>query len=449
MQVQKNILERAGVPQEKIQQLEIAWGAYKAAEARPIQRIPHIICTGIYNAGKSTLLNALTDSEQFPTGDIPMTKEIAEATYGGAVYVDTPGLNAEGADDRETAAAYETADLILFVSSAQNGGLLESEAKWLEQLQKRFLTAEELNKRLIYVLSQCGQVDEDRLPVIREKFEKDITSILGEKPQALFQTDALVYIQGNAQKEALLVEFSQVRELRNYLAERVERATGSLEADYQRQLELAKQNCLTAFGEVSEFCCQKYEDADTRLEQKKQELRKVWSGFLSGLEKILNDKPSPYISRHMDHPSYKSYNEVKDSSESGVKRKAADCLRSRYNDRESTLRRSVRKAKEDIASYLSKGPESIYWNKLNRVNQQFEAVILQLMQMGVSLERGADISVEPDLDSNFSSEIEQDLRDDVVRTSYYYSLEFYIQQECNISEWEEEVKGLFGISTRT
>lgn len=67
--------------------------------------------------------------------------------------------------------------------------------------------------------------------------------------------------------------------------------------------------------------------------------------------------------------------------------------------------------------------------------------------MGIPIEQGTSISVEPDLDSSVQSEIEHDLQDEVVRNDHYYSLELYIEQECDVSEYEEQVKGLFGILT--
>ena len=105
MAVQKDILENAGVPAQDVQRLEAAWAAYQGAKNQPVRDIPCIVCTGIYNAGKSTLLNALTGTEHFPTGDVPTTKTVAQAELDGAVYIDTPGLNAAEADDMETQAA--------------------------------------------------------------------------------------------------------------------------------------------------------------------------------------------------------------------------------------------------------------------------------------------------------------------------------------------------------
>lgn len=125
--IQTDTLKAAGIPEQSIRRLEAAWEAFQSAKNYAPNQMPHIICTGIYNAGKSTLLNALAGKEILPTGDIPTTKKVARAVLDGAVYIDTPGLNAAEEDDQETQSAYEMADFILFVSNAQNGGISKSE----------------------------------------------------------------------------------------------------------------------------------------------------------------------------------------------------------------------------------------------------------------------------------------------------------------------------------
>ena len=47
MLLQKEILQKAGVPQEDIQRLEKAWDAYQAAVSNPVRHIPNIVCNGI------------------------------------------------------------------------------------------------------------------------------------------------------------------------------------------------------------------------------------------------------------------------------------------------------------------------------------------------------------------------------------------------------------------
>ncbi len=66
-----NVLKRANISEEDCQSLEEALKRYNDISQQPHNIKPYVVCTGIYNAGKSTLLNALIETERFPTGDIP------------------------------------------------------------------------------------------------------------------------------------------------------------------------------------------------------------------------------------------------------------------------------------------------------------------------------------------------------------------------------------------
>lgn len=377
MQMQRDILEKVGISQVEIRHLEAAWDTYQTAVAQPVHQIPHIVCTGIYNAGKSTLLNALCGEEKFPTGDIPTTKEVAQAEFGGAVYIDTPGLNAMDEDDRETQAAYESADFILFVANAQNGGISSAEAKWLQRLKEQYGS---LQQRLIYVLAHCSQVEPEQLPEIRKKTLNDFRKSVGLDPEWILCVDSITYQDGVTQNELLLSENSGIPQLKSCLDERVAGAEKTMREARDAELATRREDLTNRLEHCKKFCHKKTDGLEATLAQQKQDIQKGWSEFLSKLESVLSNRPSPYISRYMDHPSFRSYNEVKDTSESSVKRKAADCLHSRYNERESTLRKSVRQAKEDLAPYLRKGPGSKYWTMCSQVNQEFEAIVLKLLQ---------------------------------------------------------------------
>ena len=117
------LLTQAGISEENCEQLDRLIDRHQELQRRAAHSVPHVICTGIYNAGKSTLLNALTGTDYFPTGDIPTTKELSTLTLEDCVYIDTPGLNAQEEDDQVAQAALQDADIILFVSNMQNGGL--------------------------------------------------------------------------------------------------------------------------------------------------------------------------------------------------------------------------------------------------------------------------------------------------------------------------------------
>ncbi|MBK1642118.1 hypothetical protein CKO12_09560 [Chromatium okenii] len=61
-----------------------------------------VIACGMLNAGKSSLLNALTDqleNEVFATGPVRTTTKKAELSHHQFIFTDTPGLDAIEADN--------------------------------------------------------------------------------------------------------------------------------------------------------------------------------------------------------------------------------------------------------------------------------------------------------------------------------------------------------------
>lgn len=76
---------------------------------------PSIMFYGVYNAGKSSIINALVGEEIAKVGDIPTTATIQSINWNGFTLVDTPGIVAN--DDHTQIAEQEIKrnDVILFV----------------------------------------------------------------------------------------------------------------------------------------------------------------------------------------------------------------------------------------------------------------------------------------------------------------------------------------------
>lgn len=78
------------------------------------QRI-QVILFGAYNAGKSTLINAMLGEGVAQVGDVPTTDRVERHDWCGHVLLDTPGVNAPIAHERISAEQLRGADLVLFV----------------------------------------------------------------------------------------------------------------------------------------------------------------------------------------------------------------------------------------------------------------------------------------------------------------------------------------------
>ncbi len=114
---------------------------------------PTLMIYGAYNAGKSTLLNALFGKEEYAkTGDAPETKEVYEYEYNGYTIYDTPGLNARGEDDIVTTEHLNKSEVVLFVVS--NNGSLEEEFVY-----NKISEVVKTNKPIIIVLNNKSGMD--------------------------------------------------------------------------------------------------------------------------------------------------------------------------------------------------------------------------------------------------------------------------------------------------
>lgn len=74
-----------------------------------------IMVYGVYNAGKSTLINALVGEEVAATGDIPLTDRVDSYHWNNTVILDTPGVDAPLEHEQVTREQMLKADAIIFV----------------------------------------------------------------------------------------------------------------------------------------------------------------------------------------------------------------------------------------------------------------------------------------------------------------------------------------------
>ncbi len=96
-----------------------------------------ITCIGLYNHGKSTLLNVLIkdfEFKTFKTADVRETTVNKTVVHKNIKYVDTPGLNAKAEDDKKVMEAIQSSDIILFVHTITTGELNKEEVEFLKKI---------------------------------------------------------------------------------------------------------------------------------------------------------------------------------------------------------------------------------------------------------------------------------------------------------------------------
>lgn len=79
------------------------------------ERTAQVMLYGAYNAGKSTLVNALLGQEKAPVRDIPTTFQVDRYPWNGLCLLDTPGVNAPIEHEQATAEQVQKCGLMLFV----------------------------------------------------------------------------------------------------------------------------------------------------------------------------------------------------------------------------------------------------------------------------------------------------------------------------------------------
>ena len=433
--IQTDILKDAGISEEDIWQLAATWGAFYTARNQAVRQIPHIVCTGIYNAGKSTLLNALAGKEIFPTGDIPTTKKIAQAEFGGAVYIDTPGLNAMEEDDRETQAAYGTADFILFVASAQNGGISAVEAAWLKNLKEQYGS---LQQRLIFVLTHCTQVEQEQLPAICDKICEDCKKAVGFVPEQLLCVDSITFQDGKSQNEPLLTESSGIPKLQEYLVKRIAGAENTLReaqvaelAARQRDVAMRIERCTDCCRQmIQKLSSQKqFSDIKRMFDNAEQTLINTTSGsatFYGGMSLV----------RGGESFEGKNGGDLKRSARDHVRNFVREVLDEAGDATEKMLERA-------LADYGNVGLDSAYYKKCSEVNQVLEKLTAALAQQEIYLNAYQEIQIQPDV-SRIASDLDRYKDNSSYWTANQYFDVFENRIEVNKYDYGYEERGLFG-----
>lgn len=177
-----------------------------------------IMVYGVYNAGKSTLINALIGKEVAEVDDIPKTAIISEYKCNNYLILDTPGIDAPLEHEEITQAQLVKTDMIIFVVNPV--GIAE-EKKTLSMLVDLFMQ----NKKVFIVFNEKDSFSDADFIKLKDqtwRLLQDIASernldenIISEVP--ILKIDAKTALEGKLTNEEMLIEVSGYYELEKEL----------------------------------------------------------------------------------------------------------------------------------------------------------------------------------------------------------------------------------------
>lgn len=198
---------------------------------------PSIMLYGIYNAGKSTLLNALLGQNQANVSDRPETSTINEYVWQSYRIFDTPGVDAPIEHQQITEQHLQQVEVVLFVMST-NGAFDESD------IYHRLAAVLKNGQQLIIVLNdKIGTSETDKHSILQrvsEHLSKQLNDSLALlKDVSVIALNAKTALKGRLEKKALLIEKSNIGQLEATIHQKM------AQTSLQDSLRTLAQLCLT------------------------------------------------------------------------------------------------------------------------------------------------------------------------------------------------------------
>lgn len=129
-----------------------------------------VMLFGVYNAGKSTLLNALLGDDKAEMGDIPLTSQIQEYKWKNYTIYDTPGIDAPKEHEAVTVEHLKKVDGIIFVVNPTGAAEEEKTLKILVDLLAD-------QKKVFLVLNEKTNLSDDTYIHLKDSIRKRIQDI--------------------------------------------------------------------------------------------------------------------------------------------------------------------------------------------------------------------------------------------------------------------------------
>ncbi len=251
-----------------------------------------LTCMGLYNHGKSTILNSLIkDFEQktFKTADIRETSQNKSVKVGNITYIDTPGLNATVHDDKRVMDAVKESDLNLFVHTVTTGEFVAKEMEFLNNVKKHWENPKQFIERTIFVVSRIDKANnEEDVKNTVAKMSNQVLDIFGLKPM-IVAISAMRYIKGKQDNKKLMIKKSNIETLEIVIEELTTQLITEVQDTRKKRVEKHYDNFIQKFH--SKIQLNKLEIA-----QQKQVERKFTESLHNDISNIENTLEKKYSS---------------------------------------------------------------------------------------------------------------------------------------------------------
>lgn len=243
--------------------------------------------TGLYSSGKSSLFNAVLgrvadENLRFPIGVAPTTKTGDRETLSGNIeLLDTPGIDANLADDATAFDMLMQSDIILMTHNVKRGMLDRPEYEWLKRIAGS-IDSSLLADRLLFVSTWIDEIhDASDMQKLRDEIHKQVSEAVNGANIQFVEVSAKRYKTGVEKGKKALEDASGIPALRELILTRAGKFA-------ERARALRQQELLKLCRESKSMLSSKKIKLDDEITAKKRRVSNRYSGALEKWRGILS-----------------------------------------------------------------------------------------------------------------------------------------------------------------